>query len=181
MKTPFGFRGWSLFGATLALWLLAGGAVSAQAQAVKPRLGIYDSRAIAVAYANSAEFRDTLKAAQGDYQQAKADKDEKKATEIGAKMKLMQRRMHEQGFSTGSVAGIMSKIKDKLPGVAKEAGVQAILSKWELNYQSADIEVVDVTDAVVALFRVSDKGKEWIKGVRAQPPVPMEQITDDLD
>ena len=100
---------------------------------------------------------------------------------IEAKMKLQQRRMHEQGFSTGSVAGIMAKIKDKLPGVAKQAGVQAIVSKWELNYQATELEVVDVTDELVALFHVSDKGKEWVKSIRTQPPLPIEQITDDMD
>lgn len=181
MKRRFSVRDWVLCGSTVALCLLAGATASAQAPATKPRLGIYDSRAVAVAYANSTEFRDAMKTSQADYQKAKTAKDEKKVKEIEAGMKLRQRRMHEQGFSTGSVAGIMTQVKDKLPGVAKQAGVQAIVSKWELNYQSADVELVDVTDELVALFHVSDKGKEWVKGIGSQPPLPIEQITDDLD
>ena len=181
MKTEFGFRNGFLGSAILALCLLASVSSPAQTAASKPRLGVYDSRAIAVAFANSTESRDVMKSVQADYQKAKAAKDEKQVKAIEAKMKLQQRRMHEQGFSTGSVAGIMAKIKDKLPGVAKQAGVQAIVSKWELNYQATELEVVDVTDELVALFHVSDKGKEWVKSIRTQPPLPIEQITDDMD
>lgn len=181
MKRHFELRHWVLFVSTIALGFLAGSAVAAQSQPARLRLGVYDSRAIAVAYSNSTEFRDAMKGVQAEYQKAKADKDAKKMAELEARMKLQQRRMHEQGFSTGSVAGIMSKVKDKLPDVAKKAKVQALVSKWELNYQSAEVEVVDVTDALIALFQVTDKGKEWAKGVLSQPPVPIEQITDDLN
>jgi hypothetical protein len=166
---------------TVALCLLAGARVPAQSQTNRLRIGVYDSRAVAVAYANSAEFRESLKASKADYQKAKAVKDEKRMKEIEARMKLGQRRLHEQGFSTGSVAGIMAKIKGALPDVAKKAGVQALVSKWELNYQSTEAEAVDVTDELVGLFEVSDKGREWAKEIRAKPPLPLEEITDDMD
>jgi hypothetical protein len=65
--------------------------------------------------------------------------------------------------------------------VAQKAGVQAIASKWELNYQAPGLEAVDVTDELVALFHVSDKGREWAKGIRAKPPLPIEEITEDMD
>ena len=142
---------------------------------------MYDSRAIAVAYGNSAEFRKSLEAITADHKQAQAAKDDKRVKAIEAQMKAKQRRAHEQGFSTGSVANIMAKIKDSLPGVAKKAGVDVIASKWEVNYQSPGIKVVDVTDDLVALFHVSAKGLEWIKGIKSHPPVPLEQITDDMD
>jgi hypothetical protein len=166
---------------TVALCLLTGATARAQSQTNRLRIGVYDSRAVAVAYANSTEFRESLKAVQADYQKAKAVKDEKRMKEIEARMKLGQRRMHEEGFSTGSVAGIMAKIKEALPGVAKKAGVQAVVSKWELNYQSPEAEAVEVTDELVALFHTSDQGREWAKGIRAKPPLPIEEITDDMD
>ncbi len=181
MKNPVWFPKRFIVSSTVALCLLSGAAVPAQSQANRLRIGVYDSRAVAVAYANSTEFRDLLKAVQADYQKAKEAKDEKRMKEIEGRMKLQQRRAHEQGFSTGSVAGIMAKIKDTLPGVAKKAGVEAIASKWELNYQSPGVEAVDVTDELVALFHVSDKGREWAKEVRAKPPLPIEEITDDMD
>jgi hypothetical protein len=181
MKHPIVFPKWFVVGSGLALCMLAGASVSAQSQTNKLRIGVYDSRAVAVAYGNSTEFEETLKSVKADYQNAKAAKDDKRMKEIAAGMKLRQRRMHEEAFSTGSVAGIMAKISEALPGVSKKAGVQAIVSKWELNYQGADVEVVDVTDDLMALFHVSDKGRQWAKGVRAKPPVPIEEITDDMD
>jgi len=181
MKRLFSFRNWLILSTTVAFSLLAGGTAPAQSPPTKLRVGVYDSRAIAVAYANSTESRDSMKGVQADYQKAKAAKDEKRVKEIEGRMKLRQRRLHEQGFSVASVASIMASIKEALPGVAKKAGVQVLACKWELNYQSPDVEVVDVTDELVALFHVSDKGREWAKGIRAQPPVPLEQITDDMD
>ena len=75
----------------------------------------------------------------------------------------------------------MASIKASLPAVAKKAGVDVIVSTWEVNYQSPGIKVVDVTDDLVALFHVSAKGLEWAKGIKTQKPLPIEQITDDMD
>jgi hypothetical protein len=154
---------------------------SAQAQTNQMRIGVYDSRAIAIAYGNSAEFQQSMKSVRADYEKAKADKDDKKMKEIDARMRLKQRRAHEQGFSTGSVAGCMAKIKDALPGVAKKAGVQAVVSKWELNYQAPGVEVVDVTEELTALFHPNEKVQGWLKDVKNHAPVPLEEITDDMD
>jgi hypothetical protein len=96
-------------------------------------------------------------------------------------VKARQRRQHGQGFSTGSIANIMAKIKESLPAAARQAGVDAIVRKWEVNYQSLEVKIVDVTDDLVALFQVSAKGLELAKGVRSQQPLPIEQITDDMD
>jgi hypothetical protein len=101
--------------------------------------------------------------------------------EIDNRMQSQQRWFHEQVFSTGSAAGIVAKIKAALPGVAKKAGVQAIVSKWELNYQGPDVEVVDVTEDLAVLFPISDEarkqGRDW-KGILKHAPVPMEEAGD---
>jgi hypothetical protein len=56
-----------------------------------------------------------------------------------------------------------------------------MVSKWELNYQSPEVEVVDVTDELVALFHPSEKVLGWVKDLKNHPPLPMEGITDDKD
>jgi Skp family chaperone for outer membrane proteins len=160
---------------------MAGAAAFAQSKENTLRIGVYDSRAIAVAWGNSAEFRKSLDAVRADYTKAKAAKDDKRAKELGDQMKAQQRRAHEQAFSTGSIGNIMAKIKDSLPAVAKKAGVDLIVSKWEVNYQSPGIKVVDVTDDLVALFHASAKGLKWAKDIQTRPPLPIEQITDDMD
>lgn len=175
------FRKWFLYSASFTLCVLTGASVLAQSQTNRLRVGVYDSRAVAVAYANSTAWRDSMKAVREEYAKAKAAKDEKQMKAIESRMKLQQLRAHEQGFSTGSVAGIMAKVKDALPGVAGKAGVQLIVSKWELNYQAPGVEVVDVTEELMGLFQVSDQGKRWAKEIQAKPPVPLEEITEHLD
>jgi hypothetical protein len=165
----------------IALLVLLAATAPAQTQTNKLRIGVYDSRVIAIAYGNSPEFQDTLKPVMAEYQKARDAGNEKRMKEIGAQMKLKQRRLHEEGFSPGSVIGIMATVKDSLPAVARDAGVDVIVSKWEVNYQSPNVEIVDVTDQVAALFHTSERGKQWLKQIPAKPPVPIEQITDDMD
>ena len=45
---------------------------------------------MAVAYANSPEFQETLKAVRADYEKAKAAKDEKRMKELDSRMKLQE-------------------------------------------------------------------------------------------
>ena len=144
MKNPATHRKWSSILSTGALGILLCATASAQTQTNKLRVGVYDSRAVAVAWANSTEFKEAMKPIEADYQRAKDAKDDKRMKEIDALMKWRQTRAHEQAFSTSSVAPIVAKVKSSLPEIAKQAGVQIIISKWELNHQSSDVELVDV-------------------------------------
>jgi hypothetical protein len=175
------YRRLSGFVAVVAFGVSLSVPASAQSQSNKLRIGVYDSRAVAIAYANSGMFQDSLKTIRTDYDRAKQANDSKRVKEIDARMKLQQRRLHEQGFSTGSVAYILARVKDSLPAVAQKANVRLLVSKWELNYSSAEVETVDVTDELVALFHPTDKVLEWVKGCRNRAPLPMEAITDDMD
>lgn len=181
MKTSSCFTTWPVLLTTIAFVALGCIVASAQTQTNQVRVGVYDSRAIAVAWANSSEFREAMKSVAADHKKAKEAKNDRRVKEIESRMQLQQRRAHEQGFSTGSVAPIMEKIKAQLPDIAKQADVQIIVSKWELNYHSAAIEVVDVTDRLVALFDVSERGLKWCKEIQQKPPVPLEQITEHMD
>ena len=155
--------------------------LSASAQTNRLRIGIYDSRAVAVAYAGSTEFAAKLKAVRAEYDAAKKAGDTNKLKQIETHMKASQARAHEQGFSTGSVAEIMATVKDAVPGVAKAAGVELIASKWEVNYQSASIETVDVTSQLIALFHTSDRGRKWADEIQKQPPLSREILDEHQD
>lgn len=181
MKNPMIQLKWFIVGSAVALWTCTSATASAQSQTNKLRIGVYDSRAVAIAYANSPAFQNSLKPVRAEYEKARAEKNEKRMKEINARMQLGQRRMHEQGFSTGSVAGIMATVTNSLPALARQAGVMLIVSKWEVNYSSPDVELVDVTDDLVALFHPSEKVLGWVKSCREQKPLPIEEITDDMD
>ena len=114
MKTTLVSQRRFIVSSAVALCVMAGAAAFGQSKENTLRIGVYDSRAVAVAYGNSAEFRKSLDAVTADHKKAKDAKDDKRVKEIETQMKAKQRRAHEQGFSTGSVADIMAKIKDSL-------------------------------------------------------------------
>ena len=145
------------------------------------RIGVFDSRAVAVAYGNSPVGHKSLAAIRADYDKAKEAKDDKRMKEIENQMQTRQRRQHEQGFSTGSVANLLEAVKAELPNVAKSHGVDAIVSKWELAFASPAVETVDVTDALVKVFNPSEQGLKWIRDLLKQKPVPMDELPGDLD
>lgn len=166
--------------AAIVAGINSGITASTQAQTNKLRVGIYDSRAVAVAYANSTEF-EFMKPIEADHKKAKETKDDKRVKEIESWMKFRQTRAHEQAFSTGSVAPIMETVKDRLSEVAKQSGVQLIVSKWEVSHQSSEIETVNVTDKIVELFHVSERGLKWSKEIQQKPPISIEKIHEHMD
>jgi hypothetical protein len=181
MKTSLLFTKWFGLLAAIAFGTSGCATATAQTQTNKMRVGVYDSRAVAVAWANSTEFKDAMKSIEVDHQKAKDVKDEKRAKKIESQMQLLQRHAHEQGFSTGSVLPIMTKVQDSLPAIAKQAEVTIIVSKWELNYRTDDVELVDVTDKIVARFHVSEHGLKWSQQIQQKPPLPIEQVGAHMD
>lgn len=181
MKTPIALaRCFTILSAAL-FGISSCATASAQTQTNKLRVGVYDSRAVAVAYANSTEFKEFMKSIEADHKKAKEAKNEKRMKEIEGQIKQRQTRAHEQAFSTGSVIPIIERVKDRLPDLAKQADVQAIVSKWELNHQSPDVEIVDVTDKIVALFHVSERGLKWCREIQQKPPLPIDKISAHQD
>ncbi|HYG24270.1 MAG TPA: hypothetical protein VEH04_15940 [Verrucomicrobiae bacterium] len=164
----------SIFPQITAAPMLALALVSAKAQTNALRVGVYDSRAVAVAYGNSTAFRDLNKGINADFEKARASKDEKRMADIKSRMNLKQQHAHEQAFSTGSVIPIMATLSNAMPAVAEAAGVQVILSKWELNYHAPNVQTVDVTDRIVALFDVSGRGKQWSRDIQRKPPIALD-------
>lgn len=181
MKTSIVSPIWFSLLSAAVLTVSVGATATAQSQTNRLRVGVYDSRAVAIAYGNSTEFKESMKPIEADHKNAQEGKNEKRVKEIESQMQSRQRRAHDQAFSTGSVAPVMAKVKNNLPDVAKQAGVQAIVSKWELNFHALEVEVVDVTDKIVALFHVSERGWKWSKEIQSKPPLPLEQITEHLD
>jgi len=147
--------------------------------AAPTRIGVFDSRAIAIAYWRSDEGMQQLRALHDEYAKAKAANDEKRANELEQEGPWQQVRMHQQAFSTATVATILEKVSDKLPGVAKEAGVSAIVSKWEVPYKDASIETVDVTLPIVRLLNRDEQMLKMVAQIQAQPPIPFEKLPLD--
>jgi len=144
----------------------------------KIRVGTYDSRLIAVAYYNSKFFKLTSEARE----RMKAAKDTNDSTEISnitKEMSLRQRMIHEQGFGKGLVCYIMDEIKDKISDLAKNEKLSIIVSKWELSFNSSDIEVVDITEKVANLFESGQDIKAMILEFQKNEPLKDAFLLED--
>jgi len=145
----------------------------------KQRIGIFDSRSIAIVYANSKYFKNPYPEIKKRMEAAKKKKDAKEIAKIEYEAKLHQAILHDQGFGKGSVNTILDMYKDKIASIAKAENLTAVVSKWELVYYNSDIEVVDITDKIVDLFEPSEKIRETIKEVPQHEPVKDAFFIDD--
>lgn len=144
----------------------------------KTRVGIYDSRAVAIAYCGTEYHERQIAKFKQDYEQAKDAGNTKRTKEIDAEMQRLQKQAHKQAFSTASVDSILEHIKDNLPQIVKDANVIALVSKWDKKtlkrYKSA--ELVDVTGLIVALFNPNEKQLKTIEQLKKKKPIPLWQL-----
>ncbi|MGB7056008.1 MAG: hypothetical protein WBE28_11890 [bacterium] len=130
------------------------------------RIGVYDSRAIAIAHGNSNEGREFIMSLMSEMSKAKADKNDSLMQHIEKKAKMYQVLSHLRAFSVGSVADILEKHKAEVDQVAKEAGVQVVVSKFELIYTGSGVEIIDVTIPLARIFKPSDQAMQTISGIQ---------------
>ena len=140
------------------------------------RVGVYDSRGIAIAYAHSEHWSKILKEKKAALEQAQKDGDIEKVKEIKAWGPAQQAKAHLQGFGTAPVHDCFECVKDQIPDVAKAAGVDVIVSKWEFDYLSSDAEMVDVTMELAKLFEPSERAWKSIKSLDKWKPYSHEKL-----
>lgn len=139
-------------------------------------LGVFDSRAVAVAFAHSDIFQAELKDLRTRHEAAKAAGNEEEAAECAATGEAWQEEMHLQGFCGASVAKILDRVADQLPGVAADTGVDVIVSRWDLAYRTPDAKTVDITNRMVEIFGPDDRVWETVKQMRDVDLVSEEEV-----
>ena len=137
----------------------------------KIRVGVYDSRAVAICYFRSEVFSKEMKEIMTEHKKAKENKDISKEKEFEEKGQLMQRIAHDKGFGRGSVAEILAEHENGIKKIAKENNLTLIVSKWELNYSGDDIEIVDITLLMMDLFKADENMKKMAKDLQKHDPV----------
>ncbi|MHC4414881.1 MAG: hypothetical protein ACYS0G_06320 [Planctomycetota bacterium] len=141
------------------------------------RVGVYDNRAIAVAYATSRFNPVSEKMA--EFEKAKAAGDAKRVEELEAWGEKHQRQLHRQGFGRVPVDDLLAHVKDELPEVARKTGIDAIA--WHCDYASADVEQVDITTELVMLFDPSKKTLKTVQELRKHEPVDLDVLEQGHD
>lgn len=159
---------------TLSATLLAVGRAEQPGSKPAVRIGTYDTRAVAVAYAASSHMKETLAGLMKARDAARAAGNTAEVKAIEAKGEALQRKLHRQGISNMPVDDLLEPVSDRLASVAKEAGVVAIVPR--VNCASAEVEVVDVTDRIVALYEPTQRTLKMVASVRETQPMDLDAV-----
>jgi hypothetical protein len=100
---------------------------------------------------------------------AEAARDTKRAAEIKTRGKNVQIVAHLQAFSTLPVDNAMAHLAERLPEIARDADLEMIVAKFD--YRADDVELVDVTNLLVAEFVPSERVLKWVEQLRDQKPL----------
>ncbi len=140
----------------------------------KLKIGTYDSRAIAVAYAAS-RFN-PVAGKMKELQAARAAGDQVKVKELEQWGQARQRELHRQGFGRVPVNDLLAHVRDRLAEVAAASGVQAIA--MQCDWVAPGTSVVDITGAIVALYDPSPRTLNIIRDLKNRPPLPLDKIEE---
>lgn len=140
------------------------------------RIGVYDSRIITIAYSDSMYNDNIMVKKSKEKKEAEKAGDLEKVQKIDDWMNWFSIYRHAQGFSTEPVHDLLACVQKKIPQIAREAGVDIIVSKWEFDYIASDAEVVDVTEQLALLFEPKSEISPVIQKLKDTKPVPYTEI-----
>jgi hypothetical protein len=132
------------------------------------RLGVYETRAIAVAWARS-KYNTRINELTADYKRAEAADDRARMRELKRQANIMQGRLHQQAFGRAPVDDLLIPISDRIPAICDEAGVERLVPIW--SFEALWRPTVDVTDQLVAEYQPSVKTLKTIGELRKHPPM----------
>lgn len=132
-------------------------------------IGTYDARAVAVAYAHSPAWNDIVKAKMAEMDAAKAAGDQAKIRQLQAWGENHQTLNHLAAFAGVPLDSAIAHVKPKLADLARQQSLSAIVH--QTDWVSADVEVVDVTDQVVALYGPNERVLKIVRSLKQQKPL----------
>ncbi len=144
-------------------------------------VGTFDSRVVAVAYLRSDLFRSELAALKAEVDRARSAGNDELARSLEERGPAMQRRAHLQGFGTAPIADVLAHIDDRLEPLASQAGVDILVSKWQIAYRSSRVETVDVTDLLASEFAPDEATLEILADLRNTDPLSEAELLSHED
>jgi hypothetical protein len=144
------------------------------------RIGTFDSRAVAVAYANSDEVLGYMAGLRAEYEEAKAAGDEERVAELEVLGPAQSELLEKQAFSTWPVDNILGMIEGEIPGIAVQAGVDVIVSKWHVVYQGEGVEFINVTELMVMPFDPDEQTLQEVRQIQELDPASLEDVEKHL-
>jgi hypothetical protein len=138
------------------------------------RIGIYDSRAIALAWSAS-RFNDVGEKMK-QLEEAKKTGDKKKIDELEAWGASHQRMLHFQGFGRVPVSDLLEPVREGMGNLVREKGLAAITMHCDAVAEGAT--TVDVTEDLVRLYEPPARTLQWIAQLKDHEPVSLVELAD---
>lgn len=141
------------------------------------RIGVYDSRAVAVAFCGSAAHNLMLDERKAACDKAKVDGDQALVTELTKQGADEQKLRHMQAFSTAPVDDILAVIADELPAIEQKHEVSALVSKWDSATlaQHPGAEQIDVTPDLIDACHPTDAQRHSAAAIQKSKPISQEK------
>lgn len=139
------------------------------------RLGVFDSRAVAVAYARSETHAQWMQQLLERKRAAAERGDAEEVAAAEAEGARQQRRFHLQAFSVVPIDDLLVHLEQHLPVVAEQAHVDAVVNRWSVAHHRPGVELVDVTEALIAPFRPDEKTLAIVRDLAAKRPLDFEE------
>jgi hypothetical protein len=152
-----------------ACWMLEpAGAADAPAAAVQAqvRLGTYEARDLALAYYRSKANIDRVNDVKERHKKAELAGDKNLMKDLESQMNLEQEAAHRQVFGTGPYDGLSKFLKPFFPAVAQAQKLDAIVGT--VHFQNPNVQVVDVTEALLEELKTDAQTREILKEMREQ-------------
>ena len=146
------------------------------------RIGVYDSRAVAVAYCDTPYHRDLTGGLDDALEDATRRGDKNEIERCAAAVWEARKRLGRQGFCGAPIDDLLRHIADRLPAIRQAAGVECLISKWnaEALAKYPNARTVDVTDLLVDAFEPNDRQRAHAASIRTVAPVPIEQFEAEM-
>lgn len=146
-------------------------------------IGVYDSRAVAIAYVGSDHFKTWMADLRKEHDEAKASGDQDRAKELWASAVVRQDQLHKQGFGTAGVGGLLLLIDAETEEIKKQAGLVFLVSKWDKKRMRrfSRVRKVDVTMALVDAFEPDEIQRKSAIEILDKKPVPLTELEQHQD
>ena len=174
---------WGMVGAIGGCWGCSGtdaGEAGAGSGAKGIRIGVYDSRSIAVAFAGSAKHEALIAEAAKALEDAKAQGDPDMIAYRDRRVWELRYQLHRQGFGTAPVGDILALYPEAVEALMDRHRLVALVSKWDEaglgRYRGA--EQVDITEELLEAPGPSERQRRYALEIRQHKPLSAAQVEE---
>ena len=143
-----------------------------QNKTTQERIGVYDSRAVAVAYAGSVAQANKMSDLKTQMNRARATGDTRTMARLEKEGQAWQSKLNQQGFGTAPVDDLLADIANNLPAIQEAASGTNLISKWnktELD-KHPHAAPVDVTMRLVDAFQPNETQRQRAIEIQKMKP-----------